>query len=56
MTIRQDYYIDNGQVALHYVNLMASEAKRAEEPLCLHNESATRLLSIIKTCELKPIY
>ena len=50
------YYTDNGQVALHYVNLMASEAQRAKEPLTLHKGIATRQLSIIKHCKLKPIY
>ena len=45
------YYIDNDQVALHYVNVMANET---EEPLTLHNGSQTRLLSIIKPI-MKPI-
>ena len=42
----------NDNVALHYVNLMAYEAK---QPLSLHNGSATRQLSMIKPCELKSI-
>ena len=33
--------MDNDQVALHYVNLMISEAQRAEEPFSLHNRSIT---------------
>ena len=52
---RQDY-IDNGQVALHNVNLMASDAQSIEEPLSLHNGSTTTQLSILKPCKLKPIY
>ena len=43
------YYINNGQVALHYVNLMASEAQWAKEPLSLHNGSAMRQSSSKKT-------
>ena len=42
-------------MVLRYVNLMAYEVRTAKEPLCLHNGSATRQLSIIKPFESKPI-
>ena len=32
-------YTENGQVVLNYVNLVAYEARRTEEPLSLQNEN-----------------
>ena len=46
-------YYANVQVALHYVNLMAYEAHRAEQTLSLHKGVATMTLSIIKPFVLK---
>ena len=47
------YYIHNVQVMLHYVNLMAYEARRAKKTLSLHNGVVMRILSIIKPFVLK---
>ena len=49
----RSHYIDNVQVALHYVNLMAYEARGSEQTLSLHNGVVTRTLSIIKPFALK---